>query len=60
MDDRKRSKATKKLLCYYCQKPGHFARDCSCKLAGLPAVKRDFGGVQAVLVGVDSDLFDPE
>ena len=60
IDDRKRSRTTKKLLCYYCQKPGHFARECSRKLAGLPAVKRDFGGVQAVLVGDYSESSDSE
>ena len=60
IDDRKRSRTTKKLLCYHCQKPGHFARECSRKLAGLPAVKRDFGGVQAVLVGGDSESSDSE
>ena len=60
IDDRKRSRTTKKLLCYYCQKPGHFARECSRKLAGLPAAKRDFGGVQAVLVGDYSESSDSE
>ena len=60
MGDKKRSKTTKKLLCYYCQKPGHFARECSRKLAGLPAVKRDLGGVQAILVGDCSESSDSE
>ena len=49
----------KKLLCYYCQKSGHFAQDCSHKLAGLPAVKRDFGSMQVFVVGDDSDPSDP-
>ena len=60
MSDRKRSKTTKKLLCYYCQKPGHFARECSRKLAGLPAAKRDLGGVQAIIVGDYSESSDSE
>ena len=58
MSDRNRASGTKKLLCYFCQKPGH-ARDCSRKLAGLPAVKKNFGSVQAILVGNESDFSDP-
>ena len=58
MSDRNRTSGTKKLLCYFCQKPGHFARECSRKLAGLPPVKKNFGGVQAILVGDESDCSD--
>ena len=60
LNDRTRQPAAKKLLCYYCQKTGHFARDCSRKLSGLPAVKRDFGGVQAIVVDNDSDPPDTD
>ena len=56
LGDRNRKTSTKKLVCYFCQKPEHFARDCSSKLAGLPAVKRDFGSVQAIVLGSNSDI----
>ena len=43
--------------CYHCQRQGHFARECTRKLAGLPAVKRDFNKVIAV-IEADSDSSD--
>ena len=58
LNDRARKPIARKLVCYYCQKTGHFARDCSRKLSGLPAVKRDFGSVQAIVIGDDSDFSD--
>ena len=42
--------------CYYCQKPGHFARECSRKLAGLPKV----GGNNARVVAVIEDSASEE
>ena len=38
-----------KLRCYHCQRTGHFARECTRKLAGLPPVKRDPSKVLAVI-----------
>ena len=60
LGDKNRKSSTKKLLCYFCQKPGHFARDCSRKLAGLPAVQKNFGSVQAIVLGGDSDTASDE
>ena len=42
--------------CYYCQKHGHFVRECSRKLAGLPKV----GGNSARTVAVIEDSASEE
>ena len=48
-----------KVRCYHCQRQGHFARKCTRKLAGLPAVKREFNKVIAV-IEADSNSSDSE
>ena len=48
-----------RIRCYHCQKTGHFARECTRKLAGLPPVKREFNKVIAV-IEAESDSTDDE